>query len=212
MICWSYPSGSWYVFVIVGELDPLFDSIDLCLSIFMHIWEYCCVFLWMFSVLKRDADTKTSPKRRWSAFCFGLPWKTAKPLKPCRILSFFWKSPRYLTKLLNMCCRSVFLKYVLKILSRLLTNDGWQAWLLSDSPPYFWGLWSMVNKSQRSMSRLSALQFELGKSHGTVMTWWLGEEKYIDRYGVIECTYIMFGIKYMLKNNMLRSSQSGDML
>ena len=28
-------SRSWYVFVIVGELDP-FDSIDLCLNIFGH--------------------------------------------------------------------------------------------------------------------------------------------------------------------------------
>ena len=29
-------SGSWYVFVIVGELDP-FDLIDLCLNIFGNI-------------------------------------------------------------------------------------------------------------------------------------------------------------------------------
>ena len=131
-------------------------------SLLKHIREYCCVFLWMFSVLKGDADAKTSPKRRWSAFCFGLPWKTAKP---CRISSFFCESHPDTLQNSWTCVAVPCSKYVLKILSRLEWPMNLMAGVgcYKDSPLCFWGLWSMVNKSQRSwVHRLSALQFELG--------------------------------------------------
>ena len=53
----------------------------------------------MFSVLKRDADTKTSPKRRWSAFCLP-PLKDRKALQD---IEFFFESHRDTLQNLNMC-------------------------------------------------------------------------------------------------------------
>lgn len=88
-------SGSWYVFVINGELDP-FDSIDLCLNIFGNIVVF---FFGCFQLARcrssffcSVSQYQNSPKHLRNGvgqLFFCIPWKTAKP---CRISSFFCES------------------------------------------------------------------------------------------------------------------------
>ena len=70
-------SGSWYVFVINGELDP-FDSIDLCLNIFGNI----VVFFFGCFQLARCRSTVAS-------FAPSRNTKTVQNISETALVSFF---------------------------------------------------------------------------------------------------------------------------